>query len=561
MFSTHLHVHSAYSFLRGIVEPDKLVEAAVHEGLPAMALTDHNSLVGAVEFYDSCKSAGIKPLLGVEVDISQIFLTSANFEKPKSSLLVLVAEENLGWRSLCRIVSRINEDSAQLDLETLANESKGLICLTGGGRGLLAQLLDDGGDTAAESWLGLLKDIFPGRLYAEINITSSRDNQVCEKISALAHRNSVRMVASNPVYYLNPDQERLQRVVSAVRTIKTISGLNSGDYAPEGAYFLSKAEMNRRFGQFPDALTATTEITERCHCDLPVGQPHFPSLKFDSGETAFDVVRREAYVGAIELYTPLSNSSGGNLEVILDKPIRDRLEHELNVIRETGYAALFLIVQDILRYARISGVPTASRGSSSSSLVAHCLGITTPDPLKLNLYFERFLNPARHSPPDIDTDLCSRRREEIIRYVYKHYGDQRVATVCTIACFRSRSALRETAKAYGLPQDEIKSLADALPYHWYGPGGRNQQKNDPYADLKERFKGQLYEQIFNDAAGLIGLPHHLSVHPGGLLSPQMSWMIWCQLKWLRKVCESPNLILSRLSVLVWLRLICWVFAG
>jgi DNA polymerase-3 subunit alpha len=174
-------------------------------------------------------------------------------------------------------------------------------------------------------------------------------------------------------------------------------------------------------------------------------------------------------------------------------------------------------VEEILNFARREGIPFSSRGSAGSSLVAHCLGITSPDPMRLNLYFERFLNPARATPPDIDTDLCSRRRDEVIHFVYQRFGEDRVATVCTINRFRSRSALREVAKAYGLPAEEVSRLADSLPYRWFGPGRRGGGREDPFAELKEHYRSATHQSIFADAAALIGLPHHLSVHPGGVV--------------------------------------------
>ena len=171
----------------------------------------------------------------------------------------------------------------------------------------------------------------------------------------------------------------------------------------------------------------------------------------------------------------------------------------------------------MLASPEINGIPIASRGSASSSLVAHCLGVTTPDPIALNLYFERFLNPARPTPPDIDTDLCSRRRDEVIRFVYRRFGAERVAMVCTINRFRRRSALREVAKAYGLPPGEIGSMAESLPYRWYGPPGRRSADDHPYAELAARYNTPRHQRIFQDAEALIGLPRHLSIHPGGIV--------------------------------------------
>ncbi|MBI4315513.1 MAG: DNA polymerase III subunit alpha, partial [Chloroflexi bacterium] len=215
-------------------------------------------------------------------------------------------------------------------------------------------------------------------------------------------------------------------------------------------------------------------------------------------------LRHKAYEGARGLY--------GNITPEIDS----RLAHELSVIGERGYAPLFLIMQEILDYARQTGVPISSRGSAASSLVAHCLGITSPDPIRLNLYFERFLNPARATPPDIDTDLCSRRRDTVIRHVYDHYGAGRVAMVCTINRFRERSALREVAKAYGLPPAQIKTLVDSLPFRGWGlrAGGPDAP---PFAALAAEYGTPLHQRIFADAAALLKLPRHLSIHPGGVV--------------------------------------------
>jgi DNA-directed DNA polymerase III PolC len=187
------------------------------------------------------------------------------------------------------------------------------------------------------------------------------------------------------------------------------------------------------------------------------------------------------------------------------------------VIEQCGYASLFLVMDEIVGFARQHGVPISSRGSAASSLVAHCLGITSPDPLRLNLYFERFLNPARATPPDIDTDLCSRRRDEVIRFVYDRYGADRVAMVCTINRFRRRSALREVAKAHGLPAAEIKKMVDSLPYRGWGPPEPGEATDSPYSALAAQYASARYMEVFTEAAGLLGLPHYLSVHPGGVV--------------------------------------------
>ena len=275
--------------------------------------------------------------------------------------------------------------------------------------------------------------------------------------------------------------------------------------AGASAHFTTQEEIQTRFSRFPAAIERTAEITGRCRLELPLGIPHFPEITLPPGITALELLKQKAENGARQRYQTLS------AEVL------SRLDHELKVIGQCGYAPLFLIVEQILNHARQQGVPISSRGSAASSLVAHCLGITSPDPLRLNLYFERFLNPARATPPDIDTDLCSRRRESVIRYVYDSFGADRVATVCTINRFRSRSALREVAKAYGLPSEQVSRLAESLPHRWYRPPGKGNGSDDPYAELADQYTAPIYQTIFRQAAQVIGLPHHLSVHPGGIV--------------------------------------------
>jgi len=228
-------------------------------------------------------------------------------------------------------------------------------------------------------------------------------------------------------------------------------------------------------------------------------------MPLPAGMTPDALLQQKARDGALRLYGEITEE------------VENRLSHELRAIESYGYASIFLIMEEIVQFARQNGVPMSSRGSAASSLVAHCLGITSPDPLRLNLYFERFLNPARHTPPDIDTDLCSRRRDAVIRFVYERFGTDKVAMVCTINRFRRRSALREAAKAHGLPPQEISAMADALPHRWFGPRPKSAQSDLPYPELIGRYRSPLHQQIFQQAHSMLGIPHHLSIHPGGIV--------------------------------------------
>jgi DNA-directed DNA polymerase III PolC len=413
--------------------------------------------------------------------------------------------DSIGWRSLCRLSSALDSDEAVLPWDGLAKETAGLLCLTGGVRGMLAKLVSSGQKRATSVLFDHLQKLFPGRLYVELQQHQPDQGELVADLAELAQRTKLPVAATHDIHYLKPEQSALQQVLAAIRMIHPLSGLPPEAAAPAGAYFLSPAEMFRLFASYPQALEGTQEAAGRCRLELPLGIPHFPEIDLPEHLTVTEVLRQKAEAGALSLYGSISAD------------IRLRLDHELSVIEQCGYGTLFLIVQDILDHARQQGVPVASRGSAASSLVAHCLGITSPDPIHHNLYFERFLNPARATPPDIDTDLCSRRREEVIHYVYERFGQERVATVCTINRFRSRSALREVAKSYGLPAEEVSALADSLPYRWYGPPNSRGQKDAPYAELSERFTSPVHQAIFRDAAALIGLPHHLSVHPGGVV--------------------------------------------
>jgi DNA-directed DNA polymerase III PolC len=262
--------------------------------------------------------------------------------------------------------------------------------------------------------------------------------------------------------------------------------------------------MQSRFDE--QALAKAEEIAARCNFELQLDKPNFPTIVLPDDQRPIDVLREKAYAGAAKHYTEVTPE------------VAARLEHELEVIEKTGYSTLFLIMEEIVAFAHEADVPIASRGSASSSLVAHCLDITTPDPVRLNLYFERFLNPARPNPPDVDTDLCSRRRDIVIHHVYEKYGSERVAMVATINRFRRRSALREVAKAHGLSPEQIKQMVDALPYRDWGPPGTLADKSErPYGDLEARYRDERSQLIFRHAEAILDMPHHLSIHPGGVV--------------------------------------------
>lgn len=499
----HLHTHSCYSFLEALPSPLELVQRAAAFGMPALALTDHRSLTGALEFYQACQEAKLQPILGLELDLQFPSRISPLQRGP----VVLLAMDSHGWSSLCRLSSALQDDpnAEWLSFDRLSRDTDGLICLTGGRRSILDQYLLADQLQPAEAYLDHLSSIFPERLYVELQSHRPEDEKHLTRLALLAQRRKIPAVASAEVYYLDPEETQYQRLLTAMRLNSRLEEVPESACAPAGAYFSDVEEMVTRFEHLPRSLEVSVEIAARCQLELPIGQTHYPALDLPPGSSPGQILRQKAEAGARRLYGDLSNE------------IKARLDHELEVINSYGYDSLFLIMEEIIAFTRRSGVPVSSRGSAASSLVAHCLGITSPDPLRLNLFFERFLNPARATPPDIDTDLCSRRRDEVIHFVYQRFGQQRVAMVGTINRFRRRSALREVSKAYGLPAAEIKNMTESLPHRWWGPPSPSEDPQRPFASLEQRYPAPHYQQIFQAAARILGLPRHLSVHAGGVV--------------------------------------------
>jgi DNA-directed DNA polymerase III (polc) len=472
----HLTTHSAYSLLRGVPLPAELAQAARAEGMPALGLTDYRTLTGAVEFVQACRKAEVRPILGLEVD-------------GEGGPLTLLATSLEGWSNLCRLSTALalSDDPVPLaSCELLAAHSQGLLALAP--------------ETAP---LEALKEIFAGALYLALSQPARG-----VALTGLGRKWGIPLAATCPVYYLTPAQANLQRTLASIRTLVPLAQLSAQEVAPAGAYFAGVAEMEARFEHFPAALAGNLAVAERCQFELPLGIPHMPTVPLPPGQTPTQTLRLKAEAGARRLYGTITPQ------------IQSHLDHEIEVIARMGFEPIFLIVEDILDFARRADIPYSSRGSAASSLVAHCLGITSPDPLRLNLYFERFLNPARTTPPDIDTDLCSDRRDEVIQHVFDTYGADRVAMVGTINRFRPRSAFGDVAKAHGLAPDQIREMSRQLPGAFWARFETTEEgklPESPFAALRAESLSPLHQAIFSEAEALLKLPRHLSVHAGGIL--------------------------------------------
>lgn len=491
----HLHVHSYYSFLDGAAAPDRLVEKAVHFGMPALALTDHNRLTGAIRFYDCAKKAGIKPIIGAEI------------ETPGGYHLVLLCKDATGYTSLCRLLTSMhcnkegNRPSAGRSL--LDSHSRGLIALSGCALGEIPSLLLKGERNSAVLAAGFYREVYGDDFFIELFRYPSRSGTpLCRTLASFAQEHVIPAVATNNVHYLNMRDYRIHELLQAIGHITPVQQI-PGQRTVE-QYFKSPSEMERLFRDFPGATAMSLEVASRCNLELELGKAHFPKFDLPDGETAVSLLRRLSLEGTKHKYSKLTPE------------IVTRLEMELDTIEKLGFCSYFLVVWDIVRWARDRGIRCQARGSAVDSLVVYALDISVADPIHYNLLFERFMHPLRHEPPDIDLDIDRRRRDEVRDYIYSKYGAENVSCVATINTYMARGAIRDAGKALQVPRDTIEEACKGIHYLH---ASKLMEKAKTLPELKDSTVYQRPElkEFFNLCAAIDSFPKHLSVHLGGLL--------------------------------------------
>ncbi|MEZ4663223.1 MAG: PHP domain-containing protein [Caldilineaceae bacterium] len=502
-FFTHLHVHSHFSLLSGTASLDALVERAVADQLTHLALTDTNALYGAVAFAQSCRTHDIQPIIGMTLNVAPPETTVQSGQNGPGQL-VLLATDPTGYRSLCRLSSEIQGSSDREEIarrgmtwDKLGAHHEGLICITDGLRDWTARFLQMDARAAAARWVSRLSGLFDERCWLGLELHTPQDADLATELIALGKRFGVPAVAAQPVYCLSPQDRPTLRLLAAINENCRLADVPAHLLPDQGqsertVHWLSPAEMEQRFAAFPAALDAIPQITDQCQPALPDGRPIWPILKLPPDTTPDQALRALAEDGLREKYgtpppdLPLEGEEllPPNSRVEAKEQLshqRDhsslpsegragegsRLHHELTIIAQHGYAPLFLIVADLVAFAREQQIPVSTRGSVANSLVAYCIGITTVDPIAHDLLFERFLNPERTDSPDIDLDFCSIRRDEVLKYVRRTYKEEQVALVATISTMRPKSAVRETGKAHGLNEEEITRLVGLLPDTWH----------------------------------------------------------------------------------------------
>ncbi|HVD00904.1 MAG TPA: error-prone DNA polymerase [Candidatus Dormibacteraeota bacterium] len=476
-----LHCHSNYSFLDGASHPEELVERAVELGMPALGITDHGGVYGAVKFVNHCRRVGIRPVVGAELEVD-------------GRHLLLIARSMAGWSSLTRLLSHAHRDQpkgeARTTLEKVAELHRDLFCLTG------CRPVD-------QAWLRSLQDVF-GResVFVELhNHLRPEDAWLAAGQSELARRCGARTVATNNVHYHVPSRRPLHDVLVAIRNRMTLEEAR-GHLKPNSEYFLkSGAEMGAVLGAHPDALAAGYEIAQACDVSLDFRDVRFPGFKVPEGETPFSFLHGLVQDGARERYHPITPA------------VSRRLQKELDVIDKTGLAEFFLINWDLMRFAKENGVPGQGRGSAADSIVAYVLGITRVDPIEHNLLFERFLHEEMTSTPDIDIDFSTAHREQIIQYVYQKYGWERTGMVCNVVTFQPRMAARQVGKALGFPPDVVDRLAKSVD-SWF-PG--SMEETAAQAGFEQLTGSAPWRQFTALCNQVLNFPRHLSIHVGGML--------------------------------------------
>ena len=460
--------------LDGVASPADLVARAADLGMPALALTDTGGLYGAISFYKAALRAGIKPILGVELDET-----------------VVLARNREGYARLCAMISAFH----------LADRFD------------LADFLDDtvwalSGDIDVLDRLQA-RGAYPLAAVTHTGDAASREQAV--RVLAYAQQQGLIAVAVHPVYFLEERQAHIHRILRAVHANTSLIHLAEEDgrcgdatYARSSDWrFLSSQDMEALYGEWPEILANTDRVAETCELELELGTPQFPACEVGEGESSFSQLWRIAFDGVRRRYRPMTPE------------VARRLQYELDIIYELGFAPYFLIVADIVQYALTRGIPIVGRGSAANSLVAYALGITRADPLRYNLYFERFLNLSRSDCPDIDLDICWKRRDEVVDYVYNRYGADRVAMVCTFNRFRARGAVREVAKAFGLPERAITRITRRIPPYHAGDIRSLVRHLPECRDIP--IDQEPLCSILEIAEFIDGFPRHLSVHAGGLV--------------------------------------------
>ena len=511
MAFAHLHLHTEYSLLDGANRIGPLLDRVKELGMDACAITDHGAMYGVVDFYTEAKKRGIHPVIGCEIYVCENMddRSAANGMRAMNHL-ILLCETQEGYQNLTKLVSegwtRGFYYRPRVDMATLRQYSKGLIASSACLSGKLDRLLLDGNFESACAHAREMESIFgKGNYFVEIMDHDLEDEKrVIPLLVQVSRETGIPLLATNDCHYLRREDADAQEVLMCIQTGKTLDDTNRMRIETRELYVKSEDEMRRVFPEYADAIERTEEVAKRCHVDFVFGETKLPRFPTEAGETSEQMFRRLCEKGLAERYQPVTQEA------------RDRMEYEIGVISRMGYVDYFLIVWDFINYARSQGIVVGpGRGSGAGSIVAYCMYITQLDPLQYSLLFERFLNPERVSMPDFDIDFCYERREEVIDYVIRKYGKDRVAQIITFGTMAARGGVRDVGRVMGMDYQQVDRVAKAIPMELHMTIATALERSP---DLRIMYESDpQVKELIDHASKIEGMPRHASTHAAGVV--------------------------------------------
>lgn len=511
MSFVHLHNHTEYSLLDGSARIQTVVKRAKELGMPAIAITDHGTMYGVIDFYKECQKHNIKPIIGCEVYVAprSMYLKEPGFDDFQYHL-VLLAENQKGYENLLALVSKAYVHGfyykPRVDKELLKKYSQGLIALSGCLVGEVPFLLLNGRREEAYQTAKEYEEIFgKGNFFIEVQDHGIDDERrVLGELIKLSRELDIDLVATNDTHYVLKENAKVHDILLCIQTGKTINDEKRLKFDTNEFYLKSFDEMNLLFAEIPEALSNTLKIAERCNVEFTFGELHLPDYSLPEGYDANTYLRELCYKGLKEKYTEITPT------------IKQRIEHELAIIKQMNFPGYFLIVWDVVNYSKKQGILVGpGRGSAAGSLVAYSLGITNIDPLKYDLLFERFLNPERITMPDIDIDFCFERRGEVIDYLSKKYGQEHVAQIITFGTMAAKAAVRDVGRVLQIPLPEVDKVAKLIPNEL---GITLSKALESAPELKQLYEADpKVKELIDIAEEVEGLPRHASTHAAGVV--------------------------------------------
>ena len=512
---THLHVHTEYSLLDGSNKINEYVARVKELGMDSAAITDHGVMFGCIDFYRAAKAAGIKPILGCEVYVApgSRFDKEIGREEDRYYHLVLLAENQEGYQNLMKIVSTGFVDGfyykPRVDLEILEKYHEGIIALSACLAGEVARDITKGFYEESKKAALRYEEIFgKGNFFLELQDHGiPEQHRVNQQLVRMSRETGIELVATNDIHYTYSTDAEAHDILLCVQTGKRLQDEDRMRYEGGQYYVKSVEEMAALFPYAPEALENTHKIAKRCNVEIEFGVTKLPKFDVPEGYTAWEYLNKLCFDGLAERYS-------GNME-----ELEERLNYELNVIKNMGYVDYFLIVWDFIRYARDHDIIVGpGRGSAAGSLVSYTLGITKLDPIKYNLLFERFLNPERVSMPDIDVDFCFERRQEVIDYVVEKYGKDRVVQIVTFGTMAARGVIRDVGRVMDLPYAQCDAIAKMIPTELNITIDKAMKMNPELRGLYEA--DETVKKLIDMSKRLEGLPRHTSMHAAGVVISQ-----------------------------------------